>query len=737
MKSIEFVFVTALFIINLLLVIDCHRFQCARYSCDLSNSNGNNCSVKELVYEEKDNIIDSYVKFTLKPCLIKDEICPYTKMRNIKEVSCITPTYTSKMDLRSYPGQICNSKKLIEYNYISNPIEGVKLYNYCNRDSECDINLDKCISVAPFAACSIHHECPINYACMEEKNGLSVIKKCMPQKTLHESCTQDYHCQNNLGCDLLNFICVEYFSLKPGTIIKDSSKNIFSLCETGEVNSGVCESEVTNVNIVCPEDICIYKNDKNQEFSLPYKCKCGYDSDGRKYCSKGNNHIDLINYRKMLKTLLNSGSCHTLERRNCMKMYNFNYLKLNIHKEFEYLKFLAKYQHLFEDSEKCIKQFFFPNLQVPETDKEKYINICPKFTCDKKYKKNDSNICLVKKQLYSPNNSEYVLYGCSDPNSSCLFDYSSLFFPNNNISSITCNKQESEIDDEDSISYPGEPCNSNNDCYFQLNCLNNICYGKGFDEQCHFNIDCNAGLYCNDKENKCKYLKREESPCKDEFECMNNMGCYNNKCVLYFSLPVNTQVTPLLVKQNQNRNIEDLCEYGYIDYSANECSKISYFKTDDKIFNEEKMKNANYIKDVNLFKCNLGDTCQYFRNNNSEKFNYCICGYNKEGQGYCPYSHDDEYNWKRYFTQVRVNRNNKCHTLNRFKCKYVPKKFRDLEKSYKLKTELLPLTYGAEKCVIEEFFSDKTSYTSRSLKMSVLNFSQLFAFFLYIIIIIL
>lgn len=260
----------------------CHRFECPKYYCDISLLNGNNCSVKEIVNDEKDDIITQYVKYTLKPCSGKNEICPYTKMNNIKEVSCITPNYFTSNDLRSYPGQRCNSKKLIEYNQFLSPIDADRIYNYCNRDSDCDIYNSTCSSVMPFSTCNTHHECPLNYACIEEKSTITG-KRCIPQKTVGESCTQDFHCQNNLGCDLLNFICIEYFSLDSGTVIKDASKNVFPLCKSGEVINGICSEEYFSINSDCTSTgICIYENkDKTIKISDQNKCKCGYNSDGK------------------------------------------------------------------------------------------------------------------------------------------------------------------------------------------------------------------------------------------------------------------------------------------------------------------------------------------------------------------------------------------------------------------------------------------------------------------------
>ena len=53
------------------------------------------------------------------------------------------------------------------------------------------------------------------------------------------------------------------------------------------------------------------------------------------------------------------------------------------------------------------------------------------------------------------------------------------------------------------LTYPGESCTKNSQCHSGL-CVNGVCKGKGFNETCTDDYDCDAGYYCSDWDKKCK-----------------------------------------------------------------------------------------------------------------------------------------------------------------------------------------------------------------------------------------
>ena len=75
----------------------------------------------------------------------------------------------------------------------------------------------------------------------------------------------------------------------------------------------------------------------------------------------------------------------------------------------------------------------------------------------------------------------------------------------------------------------------------------------------------------------------------------------------------------------------------------------------------------------------------------------CPCGYNAEGQGYCPHFHDySKDDWDDYKDVLITNYNNECHTENRYDCYKKDKE--EKEKKLKNKVEKGHLFYKAVPC---------------------------------------
>lgn len=87
--------------------------------------------------------------------------------------------------------------------------------------------------------------------------------------------------------------------------------------------------------------------------------------------------------------------------------------------------------------------------------------------------------------------------------------------------------------------HPGEPCNFNEHCESKV-CKNHVCVGAKLDEACSKNVDCGIGMYCSGS--RCTSLKTIGSSCNNDFECANDLGCIDGKCVEYFTQAVGTEV---------------------------------------------------------------------------------------------------------------------------------------------------------------------------------------------------
>lgn len=67
-------------------------------------------------------------------------------------------------------------------------------------------------------------------------------------------------------------------------------------------------------------------------------------------------------------------------------------------------------------------------------------------------------------------------------------------------------------------------------------------------------------------------------------------------------------------------------------------------------------------------KCNKGEFCTYWDGKKRSQQN-CACGFNEEGQGYCPLPNGRmKDNWSKRTNYLLELTNNECHTLSRFNC---------------------------------------------------------------------
>jgi hypothetical protein len=173
--------------------------------------------------------------------------------------------------------------------------------------------------------------------------------------------------------------------------------------------------------------------------------------------------------------------------------------------------------------------------------------------------------------------------------------------------------------------YPGEECQHDADCFKSWKgtgkCINNVCDGKKEGEKCDNTADCWKGLYCNKQEWQCVKQVPFGGDCGTSEQCENKVLCHprQDKCILmpYSVEPGNTtsKVDPWA---------SHYCKLVYQDPSG-WCSTI-----------EQKVS-----KGEDVVKCNLGSKCSYTDTIGHFSFTRdCECGYNADGQGYCPKAHN-------------------------------------------------------------------------------------------------
>lgn len=99
---------------------------------------------------------------------------------------------------------------------------------------------------------------------------------------------------------------------------------------------------------------------------------------------------------------------------------------------------------------------------------------------------------------------------------------------------------------------PYDSCKKDSDCVSQF-CDKGRCIGKLANEACKSHADCGVDLYCN-KFGVCARQEEFDQPCTEDYMCVNNCLCNNNKCAFYYTFAIGTEATN-----------PQACESGYIE----------------------------------------------------------------------------------------------------------------------------------------------------------------------------
>lgn len=191
--------------------------------------------------------------------------------------------------------------------------------------------------------------------------------------------------------------------------------------------------------------------------------------------------------------------------------------------------------------------------------------------------------------------------------------------------------------------WPGEFCTNGASC-LHGQCENRRCMGNNGAEPCTNHEDCHVGLHCS--RGLCiAQIEAGRFGCRSDYDCKNNVGCLEGRCISYFSLKEGDRI------EHCEDGVSFLCE-----------STICY-----KHFCLARLKNDNPIPTP----CNSSKDCisTYYSSNlwSLPFYKECVCNYS--GQGYCQLFPGDQPFIKymerlTHWTEGR--RIHQCHTLRRF-----------------------------------------------------------------------
>ena len=580
-------------------------------------------------------------------------------------------------------GEICEIEfddPIIDSKCIKKPKAFKKLPTLpCKSNEECLSNICSqgiCLGKQKGENCSLVTDCDYGYTCRKDSDNNF---KCLEPITTGNNCDYDTDCINECGC--LKNICTKYFSLDNNQQGSDLSNQELSFCKSGYSNElGICQNLTSiNENYMCSNNNkCKYNTSDGEIITMDFNCLCGYNQEGRRYCLLGSGDKNYTKYINKLKDYyLFNKNCHLSERNaeGCQKdlLSEDKFIITKIH-ELINAKYWAKSNNKLIKAPECAFK-----VELPDYDRD----------LDKEYDPEpfpgDGSCAIYKCEDSSPNKDV-----CAHSN------YKNVFNINVTLSDICSEGVACKIEGEpnevfynktnidakcysviEKKRYPGEKCEVDTECVYPLNnpssqfhkCEDGRCNGMDENGICEDNTWCIAGYYCDRLSGKCKEQKSKKEKCLDTKECQNQLICLNSECSEeLFSLDNGKEVPEKEDIEIQKK----FCKNGEVQDSK--CVSYSDY--------EEKVDDKDYKK------CNFGEKCLYkITGLNNEKLYEitCPCGYNSEGQGYCPHFHDySTKDWEEYRNILKKNYDNECHTENRYNCYEV----KEMQKEKQLKNNL-------------------------------------------------
>ena len=584
----------------------------------------------------------------------------------------------------------------------------------CESNNQCLFGIcqnNKCIF---FSKCFSHEHCPINTFC---SNG-----NCLPLLEDKTKCQESYECKFNSYCDKLEGICKKLFSVKDNEIItkrKGYYKNYEEICESGgyykdkKNNNYIYCRTLYNVNYQCDEDKCDYKYKNSagvlSDQEIDDNCLCGYNRYRKKYCVLGNGEKEFNDYLNIRKDFLFNENyikkCHTLERDSkeiCNELINTDKSVFfrNYVQKYNNLKINALEFHRIKDSEQCIKNVVFgydTNPIIPLKQK------CPKYSCN-----SSLPVCLLGHNPFTESGEDIKIELNSEI---CSINENCVLSPN--INSITAQDFLQIMSKEKIIGtcsinsywtglrYPGEDCNIDSDCFSNFQCIQGKCSGFNNWEECTQTSECKVGLYCNKFFKKCAEQKKEGETCVEGWDCQNFLGCYRGRCIKLGILKPGVMNNEITSPFPGNDRRELLCTTGEIDKELGYCVETKYKEDWLK-------KNGKTIDDNGFVTCEYDEDCHY--DNGKRTFTKkCGCGFNENGQGYCPLpNYQRKEKWNERIKNIANFAKNDCHSLSRFNC-YLQNSLEEITNKRKFDKDTINahLLYKAIPCAEKMFSSYK------------------------------
>lgn len=351
---------------------------------------------------------------------------------------------------------------------------------------------------------------------------------------------------------------------------------------------------------------------------------------------------------------------------------------------FKRLKFLKK--------EYCDSYYCFDSSNV----KNNTISTLDKIVCAERH-----IFTLVNKTQFPYGNFHYAITTCPE-GFYCEYALNKFEILNLNTNSSTVprfslekpvyyclNKTEYELQKENinkKLKVINEECEETSDCQVGLECnitkstTTNITSGKcvNSNEFCTYHSQCEVGSACfieSTGEGKCSKQIGEDSLCANDYECENNLGCFNRTCTRYYKFDNGEILT----------SVEDskFCK-----------SAISNYINETTIVCDQQ-------KRISKHKCEeLQDVCEYEWNQSGRTKLDCQCYPSNDSQRYCPPASKS----------IRHVILSGVHTLNRFKKEAIES---DLEEYY-------------DKCVVEALFSFDKYLKSFTLIFFIVSITILF-----------
>lgn len=607
------------------------------------------------------------ITYQLKACEA-GKVCPF------KSITGTTTTANCGVEdsLPVYAGGACNTTD-----------------KKCIAGLTCDTTTNKC-KVEDATKCTNHSDCEYGKACL----GAAGTKTCQAQLADGTACTEadSYECTNGSACFKKQdntFECKKLFSLANGERTSEVKfpdaieNNVVSFCQSGFSDNGICRNLTLKTTTACNADAdCKYDNNApaqngNEEFlqngaevTLTGSCEAGYNPTGAKYCKKANSSNSLAEYIKFFSKNLadNQGKCHTKERFNCKAVVEDK----AVLKDFQTKQVNALFENRFTSAEECVKSVLFPYFQAPVV-----VNKCPKFECAAEAKETCGDATGKR------SDTRTVKINPCTTGKSCTV-ITSEFFDTDLAKTEQCAAAPAKV----ASKLPGESCEGPEDCIEVTgyeedkttvkkykSCTNKKCDGVDIGKRCLDNNSCKVGSYClldastprDPLKDVCAAQLDKTSPaCKSTFDCKNGLICLASKCAEPFSVA-------------QGESIDDVdattkdyaCATGF--YSRNDVS--GKVECAQRLYGTEEKKRAA----KGLVTCNYDTDCNYkviFKAAKDAQPEVskattrpCLCGYNKDGQGYCPYAEHEADNLKRFQSitnNYKSSLNNNLHTVHRF-----------------------------------------------------------------------